>query len=353
MGASRNPSKTLVPPIKFGHREIEDQPPCLSLGTGSTRSTEGDACSPPVSARRLSNGELVKLPPASSATCGTGLDSSRSPVVLSARDSLASSMRPSVRADVDRRTSPPLDKVCDASLADIDFVNEAESVPQPWLDGALTVPRTVPRARLAPRKLTGKVHEHDNAGINRNVNGGNYTPMIASPICPSSPVLRQRTPRSTLVAASAPSLPVAPPRQRRVTTLGFGMAAEASMITCRNGHALKALGTTADDGWSCDGHGESGGCQGGITGYFQSFGVCRYRCSFGCDYDLCQKCVEARLRSTSNVIGGNVGKCKCASTRSFTGSATPGPLFAFDAVRNVSTSCGGVSASTAASAHSL
>merc|ERR1712232_1169848 len=131
------------------------------------------------------------------------------------------------------------------------------------------------------------------------------------------------------------------------------MAAQASLITCRNGHALKSLGTTADDGWSCDGHGELGGCHGGITGYFQSFGVCRYRCSAGCDYDLCQKCVESRLRSSSSILGGsstearssvllgNVGDCKFVPTSTMTGSASLELHLALDAVRNLSASCGG------------
>jgi len=63
---------------------------------------------------------------------------------------------------------------------------------------------------------------------------------------------------------------------------------------CKNGHKMQALGTTADDGWACDGAQEPGGCLGGLTGFYQSSGVQRYQCA-GCNYDLCQKCVEAQL----------------------------------------------------------
>merc|ERR1719343_135439 len=111
--------------------------------------------------------------------------------------------------------TPPLDNVRDVSFTFHDHMNEAESMesaPPPLLDGAFMVPRTVPRARLAPRKLTGKVldHGHESSSVgNCHMNGGHYTPMCFSPICPSSPVLHPRTPRSSVAAASAPSLLVA------------------------------------------------------------------------------------------------------------------------------------------------
>ena len=49
-----------------------------------------------------------------------------------------------------------------------------------------------------------------------------------------------------------------------------------------------------DNGWACDGRREVGGCKSKITGFHQTKGIERYRCE-GCDYDLCNKCLEAYI----------------------------------------------------------
>lgn len=61
-------------------------------------------------------------------------------------------------------------------------------------------------------------------------------------------------------------------------------------VMCEDGHNLQDLGTSADNGWGCDGrHRFPGGCKGGFTGFGQTRGVNRYRCR-ACDYDLCETC---------------------------------------------------------------
>lgn len=70
------------------------------------------------------------------------------------------------------------------------------------------------------------------------------------------------------------------------------------VVLCKRGHPMKDLAVTADDGWACNGQDETGCCRGGIAGFYQSSGVHRYRCE-GCDYDLCQKCAEARWPATA------------------------------------------------------
>jgi len=60
-------------------------------------------------------------------------------------------------------------------------------------------------------------------------------------------------------------------------------------MTCAKGHPLTSLGTSRNNGWACDARKAPGGCRAGITGFFQSDGLGRYRCDT-CDYDLCEKC---------------------------------------------------------------
>ena len=54
-------------------------------------------------------------------------------------------------------------------------------------------------------------------------------------------------------------------------------------------HFLKFLDTTMDNGWCCDGRKLPVGCLSGITGFRQTKGLKRFRCT-QCDYDLCEKC---------------------------------------------------------------
>lgn len=60
---------------------------------------------------------------------------------------------------------------------------------------------------------------------------------------------------------------------------------------CPNFHALEPLGTSLDDGWLCDGAKKPSGCKSGISQFYQSAGLNRYRCNI-CNHDLCQKCVQ-------------------------------------------------------------
>eukprot|EP00928_Gymnodinium_smaydae_P031164 TRINITY_DN22964_c0_g1_i1.p1 TRINITY_DN22964_c0_g1~~TRINITY_DN22964_c0_g1_i1.p1 ORF type:complete len:638 (+),score=80.85 TRINITY_DN22964_c0_g1_i1:184-1914(+) len=60
---------------------------------------------------------------------------------------------------------------------------------------------------------------------------------------------------------------------------------------CLEGHLLQPLGLTRDNGWSCDGRKQPGGCKSGILGFHETKGQPRYRCST-CDYDLCERCYE-------------------------------------------------------------
>jgi len=77
---------------------------------------------------------------------------------------------------------------------------------------------------------------------------------------------------------------------------------------CKRSHAMQYLATSRDtDGWGCDGRFQPGGCRSGITGYFQTRGVDRYRCDV-CDYDLCRKCVESHRRMSHHIIGSDVSK---------------------------------------------
>ena len=54
-----------------------------------------------------------------------------------------------------------------------------------------------------------------------------------------------------------------------------------------------------DNGWSCDGKNEALGCLRGCTGFSQSKGWKRYRCS-ACDYDLCGKCALIQYSSQNS-----------------------------------------------------
>lgn len=55
-----------------------------------------------------------------------------------------------------------------------------------------------------------------------------------------------------------------------------------------------------DNGWSCNGIYFPGGCKSGITDYYQSFGMKRYRCN-KCDFDLCDKCLHSRVFYANDV----------------------------------------------------
>jgi len=66
--------------------------------------------------------------------------------------------------------------------------------------------------------------------------------------------------------------------------------------TCDRRHLLSALGTSRDTGWKCNGASWPGGCRSGITHFWQTQGMNRFRCG-QCDYDLCEKCCRHMMCS--------------------------------------------------------
>ena len=81
-----------------------------------------------------------------------------------------------------------------------------------------------------------------------------------------------------------------------------------SAYTCDSSHPLEVLGTSQDNGWSCSGMNFSGGCKKGCTGFRQSTGWDRWRCT-QCDFDLCDQCLESKrvpegsTEGTGEVLG--------------------------------------------------
>lgn len=57
-------------------------------------------------------------------------------------------------------------------------------------------------------------------------------------------------------------------------------------------HRHPLIPCNVDNGWACDGRSLPGGCRSGVTGFNQTAGMPRWRCSI-CDYDLCAACVSA------------------------------------------------------------
>ena len=58
---------------------------------------------------------------------------------------------------------------------------------------------------------------------------------------------------------------------------------------CPKGHTLKALATSRDNGWACDGRKYADGCLSGCTDFKQTKGWNRWRCEQD-DFDFCAKC---------------------------------------------------------------
>ena len=70
----------------------------------------------------------------------------------------------------------------------------------------------------------------------------------------------------------------------------YETAAIDTVCYCPNGHMLEALGTSRDNGWACDGMNLKDGCRGGCTGFKQTKGWNRWRCTQE-DWDFCDGCV--------------------------------------------------------------
>lgn len=62
---------------------------------------------------------------------------------------------------------------------------------------------------------------------------------------------------------------------------------------CNKGHRLRSLGLTRDTGWLCDMGATVDGCKRNIEKFKESKGIFRFHCEV-CDFDLCDKCFEAR-----------------------------------------------------------
>ena len=61
----------------------------------------------------------------------------------------------------------------------------------------------------------------------------------------------------------------------------------------KHDHILKFV--HKDNGWSCDGRNFEKKCLRGITGFFKTNGIMRFRCE-ECDFDLCDKCLIDNLK---------------------------------------------------------
>jgi len=101
---------------------------------------------------------------------------------------------------------------------------------------------------------------------------------------------------------------------RGMFTFGAKNADGETAPKCDKSHEMNFLGGDGDcDGWGCDGRFRAGGCKSGITGYFQTRGVDRYRCQ-SCDFDLCKKCVESNQKAvTHKVIGSDISREELAN----------------------------------------
>ena len=66
-------------------------------------------------------------------------------------------------------------------------------------------------------------------------------------------------------------------------------------------HSLVCLGKSEVDNWLCDGKNLVGGCLSGITGFFQTKGVERFRCK-ECDFDLCRYCMYSYLERNKGCV---------------------------------------------------
>ncbi|CAK9045407.1 unnamed protein product [Durusdinium trenchii] len=86
----------------------------------------------------------------------------------------------------------------------------------------------------------------------------------------------------------------------------------AAVKGCEKGHKLRGLGLTRDNGWCCDGNKLFGECKRGMKGYKKSKGIFRFRCEV-CDFDLCDKCHEARPPLESKAMERREGPLKATN----------------------------------------
>jgi hypothetical protein len=60
-------------------------------------------------------------------------------------------------------------------------------------------------------------------------------------------------------------------------------------------HNLKKVVPMNNSGWACDGRKLAGGCRSGLSDFHRSSGFQRWNCA-SCDFDLCEKCSQVRLK---------------------------------------------------------
>src|SRR3989338_2678122 len=65
------------------------------------------------------------------------------------------------------------------------------------------------------------------------------------------------------------------------------MSSESEVKVSLHAHPVRPI---SRDGWSCDGHAHKGGCESRSS---KPSGTPRYQCAQGCNFDLCQQCVDA------------------------------------------------------------
>lgn len=115
--------------------------------------------------------------------------------------------------------------------------------------------------------------------------------------------------------------------------------ARAGHATCGGGrHALVPLGTSADNGWFCDGRKFAGGCKSGIDASNSSAGINRYRCAT-CDYDLCEKCFLSRCELSAQRFKQFQDAVQLLSSEEDVGSAEQFMQGVRDLFRNAGEAC--------------
>jgi hypothetical protein len=68
-------------------------------------------------------------------------------------------------------------------------------------------------------------------------------------------------------------------------------------------HNLKKVVPMNNSGWACDGKVLAGGCRSGLNDFHRSSGFQRWNCA-SCDFDLCEKCSQVRLKSNTLTATG-------------------------------------------------
>ena len=93
-----------------------------------------------------------------------------------------------------------------------------------------------------------------------------------------------------------------PPGSKFIAILPTALAIQQKQMraaTCTKSHPLEVLGTSRDNGWTCAGMTLfPGGCKKGCTGFHQTKGWKRWRCT-PCDFDLCEGCLKEKQKQAA------------------------------------------------------